>query len=381
MSYWSDWIQPSYPRRVARFVDFDSGSLRDFTIPGGIVDRGDYTIHNIAVEDLPLNTYPAFGVGNVAVAVDDPPNMAEVRLAALSGTPNSGATVSVSGEAGGSTSPNYQVSALGQVANSIKLIGTAGNVYGHLDVLDEAPSGPDVLAVELHPDDYTTPDPYDPFSSTAPGDRGEVLDAWLGVVWNSNAYAADAGDLGSASVRFTTPPRTGIGYLSGATEELHFADPDTVTLDAPGLADTDGNSEWLPVKQEDPQATALEFPSLAARRDLIVEVSDTTDPWHPSSGRIAIAYGANAVEALPAEWEAAMTAGEAFGSIFLHTITQEIVYRPPRYRILYAGDRPVTIPPPRQIYPRTDGLTGGAEQIYPQHKSQQFSNRVVGGYV
>lgn len=52
--------------------------------------------------------------------------------------------------------------------------------------------------------------------------------------------------------------------------------------------------------------------------------------------------------------------------------------KPPRYRWVYADDGP---PSYRRIFPRADGLGGGAPRNWPRPKSIQASNRTSGGYL
>lgn len=55
------------------------------------------------------------------------------------------------------------------------------------------------------------------------------------------------------------------------------------------------------------------------------------------------------------------------------TMTLYVTYRTPRYRWIFD-----TVPY-RRVYPRPDGLAGGAPRTYPRPKTQQASNRIVGG--
>jgi hypothetical protein len=55
----------------------------------------------------------------------------------------------------------------------------------------------------------------------------------------------------------------------------------------------------------------------------------------------------------------------------------DTVVRPPRWRWVFAAEPPASY---RRIFPRDDGLGGGAPRIYPPSKGAQSSNRTSGGY-
>lgn len=74
--------------------------------------------------------------------------------------------------------------------------------------------------------------------------------------------------------------------------------------------------------------------------------------------------------------------GEAVynGSSTVSDIWYVTTYQPPRYRLTYSVVIDET-PPHRRVYPRDDGLAGGAPRAYPVSKAAQSSNRIGGSYL
>lgn len=66
------------------------------------------------------------------------------------------------------------------------------------------------------------------------------------------------------------------------------------------------------------------------------------------------------------------------------TVQVEIQYRWPRWRQVFYDEVdpvPVEAKPYRRVYPRDDGLAGGAPRTFPRSKAHQSSNRIGGGYL
>lgn len=124
----------------------------------------------------------------------------------------------------------------------------------------------------------------------------------------------------------------------------------------------------------------------------VVSPSDLT-PYLDDQGRIAVAIsmifagerpdisGSGHVPSVPYDLtadEGYITYGFSYGT---EADALAWTFKPPVFRWIY--DHPVNLPAgvPRRIYPRDDGLTGGARRVYPPSKSQQRGRRTFGDYL
>lgn len=350
---WTSYYQPEYPVRRATFYWLSfSSTIERFQLDQGAIERdGTILLSSTLLNRLRHrgNTYGVNASSGSAASSD-------VRDAALAGSGGAGITV-IHGE--NTDMPGWiaEQTAFGNTnwgnANGLNAVPAWITTDGMNLSAPGAPPSEEWLDVEFHPDDVPDPD-----NITA--DSGEVLDAWLTIAWQSQNTEVDRDPQGAQyHARIPT-----IGETSDATTW----DTDVFTESAGPVLD---GAFDLPYLGDDVWGThKLEFPDLSTRLSSVRDIGAT-------GGAFPIVLGANPITGVPGNW------ADPLGGVAtlkleapLTFLVQDVSWRPPRVRYLVELDRK----PYQRVYPRADEYGAStAKRVWPPVRSQQATNRVVGG--
>lgn len=350
---WTDYYQPEYPVRRSTFYYFESFSatVQGIQLDTGSVERDGTILMASFWRNLLRHKGTTYGVN----ASTGSAASSDVRNAALAASSAPGISV-IQGEGSGSPGWIAEQNIFGNITwgydNGLNATPAFITTSG-MSVL--APGGPtEFLDVEFHPDDV--PDP-----SNLTADSGEVLDAWLSLVWQSQNTETDRDPMGAqyhAHIPTIGESADGTTFASPVFPQSTGPVLDTA-FDLPYL----GDDVW--------GAQPLEFPDLATRLSS-VRVTGA------AGGVLPVILGANAITATPGDW------ADPLGGVAslklespLTFLVQDVEWRPPRVRYLIeTPDRP----PYQRVHPRKDGFGNSlVPSRWPPDRSQQAGNRLVGG--
>ena len=388
MPHYGPWIQPEYPVRVGRYRTWvETGSGIDMSvvdIEDGAVDR-DGTMHydddlfRSMGSRLVSSPYTSGGGQKHSFAGWELHNVDTVdateaesnREAVLDGTsPATGTSaeslfgweaecVFAPGDSALHVFNPYQLSQAPALLSAAVGDRTPDSVFFE----------PGFISYELHPDDLIN------------GDCGEVLDAWLSLtIENASTVAFPTGyATGGASVRFKLVDPDEYDLASGEVPQYPSGVYPTHAGGGSLGAQLEGGAWYNPAPVPTGSRTAhvFEFTSLSDRHTYV-----KLGPGEDLDGYLGIETESDAISGKPGAWadpfdvSADAVAILATEPAFL-AFAQDIVFRPPRYRVLYDG--PGRLPHLR-VYPRSDGYGAAPSQrLYPPPRSRQRSNRLAGG--
>lgn len=234
-----------------------------------------------------------------------------------------------------------------------------------------ADANPDVLSYEVEWEDYDTREPVGPFGAHHDRQLLTYREQWAGEQW-----AVTLVDEQLHLEPAIPPDSPGIEWIIPAWED---GSPATIEFDPPNSTSlvlrkwsiaSASNGDGLGSFDEFDDVTLIDDAVFEANARL---VTDDTNGHGNRIWKLGMPLWA-----IP-DFAGLINATRIYDAESRGRVTIRSTFTPPRIRVTYSRE---TLPNSyRRIYPRDDGLAGGARRNYPPSRATQSGNRNVGGYL